>query len=40
MTGRQTAARHRGRWHRAADVLTLLAIVGVLAAGLILSGWP
>jgi hypothetical protein len=39
MTGRQTAAR-RGRWPAVADVLTLLAIIGVLAVGLILSGRP
>jgi hypothetical protein len=40
MTGKQTAAHHPGRWPAVADVLTLLAIIGVLAAGLILSGRP
>ncbi len=39
MTGKQTAARRRGRWHWTADALTLLAVIGVVTAGLILGGW-
>jgi hypothetical protein len=39
MTGKQTAARCRGRWPAVADALTLLAVIGVVAAGLILGGW-
>ncbi len=38
MTGKVTAVRRRGRWHWAVDGLTLLAVIGVLTAGVSMSG--
>ena len=38
MTGKATAVRRRGRWHWAADGLTLLTVIGVLVAGVSMGG--